>query len=153
MDAARSLFAQLGYQRATIRSIAQEADVDPGLVMHYFGSKQQLFAQAAIHQAEELAGSTPEEVAGSMLNMLRDRLANEPVASLAVLRSMLTHNDAASTYQPRCGLSTRAGRLDDRRTRRKSACQLDERDRSRSHRSEMAARTKPAQRRSPGRCD
>lgn len=99
MDAARSLFAQLGYQRATIRSIAQEADVDPGLVMHYFGSKQQLFAQAAIHQAEELAGSTPEEVAGSMLNMLRDRLANEPVASLAVLRSMLTHNDAASTYQ------------------------------------------------------
>jgi AcrR family transcriptional regulator len=99
MDAARNLFARLGYERTTIRRIAQEANVDPGLVMHYFGSKQQLFAQAATHTSEELAGSTPQEVADSMLNTLRERLADEPVASLAVLRSMLTHDEAAETYQ------------------------------------------------------
>jgi AcrR family transcriptional regulator len=42
-DAARRGFAELGYDRTTIRGIAEEAGVDPALVMHYFGSKQKLF--------------------------------------------------------------------------------------------------------------
>jgi AcrR family transcriptional regulator len=42
-DAARRQFAELGYERATIRSIAAEAGVDPALVLHYFRSKQELF--------------------------------------------------------------------------------------------------------------
>jgi AcrR family transcriptional regulator len=41
--AARHQFAELGYDRTTIRSVAAEAEVDPALVSHYFGSKQQLF--------------------------------------------------------------------------------------------------------------
>jgi AcrR family transcriptional regulator len=36
-------FAERGYDRTTIRSIASEAGVDPALVPHYFGSKQELF--------------------------------------------------------------------------------------------------------------
>jgi AcrR family transcriptional regulator len=42
--AAQRQFAERGYDRATIRGIAAEADVDPALVSHYFGSKQELFA-------------------------------------------------------------------------------------------------------------
>jgi AcrR family transcriptional regulator len=42
--AARRQFGALGYQRASLRSIAREAGVDPRLVLHFFGSKQQLFA-------------------------------------------------------------------------------------------------------------
>jgi AcrR family transcriptional regulator len=42
-QAARRLFAELGYDRATIRAIAGEAGVDPALVGHFFGSKQRLF--------------------------------------------------------------------------------------------------------------
>jgi AcrR family transcriptional regulator len=42
-SAARRQFAEIGYDRTTIRSIAAEAGVDPALVIHYFGSKQQLF--------------------------------------------------------------------------------------------------------------
>ena len=42
-DAARRQFGELGYDRATIRGIAAEADVDPALVGHFFGSKQRLF--------------------------------------------------------------------------------------------------------------
>ena len=42
--AARRRFAKLGYQRTTIRAVAKEAGVDPALVMHFFGSKQRLFA-------------------------------------------------------------------------------------------------------------
>ncbi len=44
LAAARAEFAVSGYERATIRSIASLANVDPALVMHYFGSKEQLFA-------------------------------------------------------------------------------------------------------------
>lgn len=44
LAASRAEFAEKGYERATIRAIATRADVDPALVMHYFGSKEQLFA-------------------------------------------------------------------------------------------------------------
>jgi AcrR family transcriptional regulator len=36
-------FAERGYDRTSMRSIALEARVDPALVSHYFGSKQALF--------------------------------------------------------------------------------------------------------------
>ena len=42
--AARRQFAAQGYDRTSLRSIAQEAEVDPALVTHFFGTKQQLFA-------------------------------------------------------------------------------------------------------------
>lgn len=45
---ARALFAQNGIDKTSIRAVAAAADVDPALVHHYFGTKQQLFA-AAIH--------------------------------------------------------------------------------------------------------
>ncbi|NUR95130.1 MAG: helix-turn-helix transcriptional regulator, partial [Kribbellaceae bacterium] len=37
LAAARQLFAEAGYDRTTIRAVATAAQVDPGLVMHYFG--------------------------------------------------------------------------------------------------------------------
>ncbi len=43
--AARRQFGARGYDRATIRSIADEAGVDPALVTHFFGPKQHLFEQ------------------------------------------------------------------------------------------------------------
>jgi AcrR family transcriptional regulator len=46
LDAARSEFAESGYDRATIRGIAGRAGVDPSLVHHYFGTKDQLFARS-----------------------------------------------------------------------------------------------------------
>ncbi len=43
LTAARVLFSELGYQRATLRAIASRAGVDPALTLHYFGSKEALF--------------------------------------------------------------------------------------------------------------
>ncbi len=40
---ARRLFSELGYPRTTMRAIAADAGVDPRLITHFFGSKQQLF--------------------------------------------------------------------------------------------------------------
>lgn len=42
-SAATKLFAEVGYERTTIRLVAETAGVDPKLVMHYFGNKQKLF--------------------------------------------------------------------------------------------------------------
>ncbi|MFF2556954.1 TetR family transcriptional regulator [Nocardia sp. NPDC058058] len=46
LDAARVRFAEVGFDRASIRSIATAASVDPALVHHYFGTKQELFTAA-----------------------------------------------------------------------------------------------------------
>jgi AcrR family transcriptional regulator len=93
------MFAERGYERTTIRAVAAAAGVDAGLVMHYFGSKERLFASAAKLAPDELATGADEELAESLLGALRKRLDDEPVASLALLRSMLTHPDAASDYR------------------------------------------------------
>ncbi|RIV38348.1 TetR/AcrR family transcriptional regulator [Micromonospora radicis] len=46
LDAARAAFAQRGFDASTIRAIAASAGVDPALVHHYFGNKDQLFLAA-----------------------------------------------------------------------------------------------------------
>ncbi|MBF9133509.1 TetR family transcriptional regulator [Plantactinospora sp. S1510] len=107
LAAARQMFAELGYDRTTIRAVAATAGVDAGLVMHYFGTKDELFARAAelpadeppSGTADELSSGTAEQVAEALLTSLAKRLDGEPVASLAVLRSMLTNNDAANRYR------------------------------------------------------
>jgi len=43
--AARTAFAELGYERASIRGIAKRAGVDPALVHHYFADKSALFIE------------------------------------------------------------------------------------------------------------
>ncbi|WP_213453969.1 TetR/AcrR family transcriptional regulator [Rhizomonospora bruguierae] len=43
---AREVFAEKGYDAASIRAIATGAGVDPALVHHYFGTKEQLFLTA-----------------------------------------------------------------------------------------------------------
>jgi AcrR family transcriptional regulator len=46
LDAARAVFAEKGYDAATIRGIARAAGVDAALVHHFFGSKEQVFVAA-----------------------------------------------------------------------------------------------------------
>lgn len=46
LEAARRRFWSEGYDGATIRAMARDARVDPALVHHYFGSKEELFAAA-----------------------------------------------------------------------------------------------------------
>ena len=46
LEAARQQFGELGYRHTTLRSIGRLAEVDPRLVLHYFGSKEQLFIES-----------------------------------------------------------------------------------------------------------
>jgi len=95
LDAATQVFFSAGYDRATIRAVASAADVDAGLVMHYFGSKQELYRRVIEAAPVPEVSGTPAEAAEQILAGLADRLASTPVASLALLRSMLTNPEAA----------------------------------------------------------
>lgn len=46
LAAARRLFAEEGFESVSMRRIASEAGVDPSLIHHYFGSKDDLFLAA-----------------------------------------------------------------------------------------------------------
>jgi AcrR family transcriptional regulator len=46
LTAAREQFAATGYSAASVRAIARQAGVDPALVHHYFGTKEQVFVAA-----------------------------------------------------------------------------------------------------------
>jgi AcrR family transcriptional regulator len=61
--AAREVFAERGYDGASIRQIAASAGVDPALVHHYFGTKEQLFL-AVVQPPVSPADLVPRIVAG-----------------------------------------------------------------------------------------
>src|SRR5215467_15792883 len=87
LNAATQVFFSAGYDRTTIRAVASAAGVDAGLVMHYFGSKQELFRRVIDAAPVPQVSGAPGQAAEQILATLADRLANEPVASLALLRS------------------------------------------------------------------
>jgi AcrR family transcriptional regulator len=95
LAAARGLFAEHGYERTTIRAVAGEAGVDPALVMQHFGSKDGLFAAAAISTVD-----TDSLVRAEQDDLAREALAHvfadfeDPdrrASAVALLRSCLTH--------------------------------------------------------------
>lgn len=63
LQAARSQFAERGYDRTSLRSVAQEAGVDPTLVSHFHGSKQQLFV-TVVELPFDPSVALPELLAG-----------------------------------------------------------------------------------------
>ena len=101
--AAREAFAEKGYDRASIRAIATGAGVDPALVHHYFGTKDQLFlatVNAPIDPAQILPrvldGSTdelPERLVRTFLSVW-DHPVSGP-AAVALVRSGLAHDWSA----------------------------------------------------------
>ena len=101
---ARRRFATRGYDATSLRSIAADARVDPALLIHYFGTKEDLFTEATglpIRVSELLAGmggaSLPETiealVRGYLLLVDSDQSRN---AILALVRSAVSHEQAAA---------------------------------------------------------
>ncbi len=98
LAAARTAFADRGFDRATIRGIATAAGVDPALVHHYFGNKDKLFL-AAIEAPANPADLLPEVLAGGRENLGENvvrmllRVWDGPMrpAALALVRSAVAH--------------------------------------------------------------
>jgi AcrR family transcriptional regulator len=99
LDAARQLFGELGYDRTTIRAIAAAAHSDAGLIIRYFRSKAELFSRAACLDPETTAPTAPAELTDYLVATLAERLRPESSGAVAMLRSMLTHPDAADSVR------------------------------------------------------
>ncbi|GAA3336768.1 TetR family transcriptional regulator [Amorphoplanes nipponensis] len=89
LEAARTMFAEAGYDKASIRAIAAAAQVDPALVHHYFGTKEKLFLaamNAPIDPAELIpkAMAGPREQAGERLVATVLGVWDSPAGSAAV---------------------------------------------------------------------
>jgi len=103
LAAARAEFAAAGYDGATIRGIAARAAVDPALVHHYFGAKEQLFEAAVALPVSpatllpELLAADRDHIGEHVVNRFLgawEEPANRPVM-LALLRSAISNEQAA----------------------------------------------------------
>ncbi|MGB8402441.1 MAG: TetR family transcriptional regulator [Mycobacterium sp.] len=95
--AARKVFAETGYENATIRGIAEMSDVDKASVIKHFGSKQNLFREAVQWTIPVDDLSTPDaaETAQNYLEGLLTGWAADPDGPMAVLlRTAMTSPDA-----------------------------------------------------------
>jgi len=105
LEAARGLFAEQGFRSATIRAIAARAGVNPALVHHHFGTKDDLFVAAMdlpLNPAELIATAAaagPRSELGARLTRLFLQAWRDPVVGLrlqAVLRTAMS-TDQGST--------------------------------------------------------
>jgi AcrR family transcriptional regulator len=124
LAAARESFAELGYDRTSVRGVAGRAGVDPALVHRFFGSKDDLLA-AALEVAVNPAERIPEVMAGEpsalgervvryflsvweqspsrevMIGMLRSAATNEQAAKL--MREFFSNEVLARIAAPLAG--------------------------------------------------
>jgi AcrR family transcriptional regulator len=107
IDAARESFAERGFSGTTIRAVAASADVDPALVHHYFGSKDDLFLAALAipvdpRQLVPTVFAEGTDGAGERLLRLFLSVWDDPetrLPLLAVVRSSLTANTPETLLQ------------------------------------------------------
>jgi AcrR family transcriptional regulator len=108
LAAATQEFASRGYDGATIRGVARAAGVDPALVMHYFGSKEQLFVatlDVPVNPVAVLRGvladAEPahmgERLVATMLGVWDETAHRSPL--IAVLRSLAGEGPVADTVR------------------------------------------------------
>lgn len=103
LAAARRRFGDEGYDATSLRAIALDAGVDPGVILHFFDSKEGLF-QAVVgwpfdpsRVAPRIVGPSPDGIGGRVaqvfLGMWDDPATGSALA--AVLRSAMTHPASA----------------------------------------------------------
>lgn len=89
LRAARAEFSAHGYKGATLRAIAAAADVDPGLIRHFFGDKEGLFIASMELPLEALgvilrAFDGPQEEWGERLTWAYLSLWEDPPTADAI---------------------------------------------------------------------
>ncbi|NJP53776.1 TetR/AcrR family transcriptional regulator [Streptomyces sp. SBST2-5] len=108
LEAAREVFSERGYDKASVRGIAKAAGVDSALVHHYFGTKEQVF-EAAVEVAfapalamRDSVVTGPIEEAGERMTRILIGLWENPVTRaplLAIVRSAVNNETAAAVFR------------------------------------------------------
>jgi len=103
LAAARDLVAANGFERTTIRAVATRAEVDPALVHHYFGTKDQLLAASLVLPLDPVEllgdlGGDPELAGQELVRRVLDLWEGDPETRrrlIALMRTGLSHDHAA----------------------------------------------------------
>jgi AcrR family transcriptional regulator len=103
LAAARAAFAERGYAATSIRRVAAAAGVDPALVHHYFGSKEDLFTAVVAPPVDPAvilrrvlagdAGTVGERVVRTFLGVWDDPVTGPAFHGL--LRGAVEHDESA----------------------------------------------------------
>jgi AcrR family transcriptional regulator len=97
--AARDLFAQVGFERTTVRDIGARAGIDPSMVIRYFGSKDALFAHVALPdlQLPDLSDADPTMIGETLVMHFLDQWEGEAAGGgmPILLRSAASNEEAA----------------------------------------------------------
>ena len=111
LTAAGELFAELGFERTTMRAVATRADVDAALIHHYFVNKEGLLAAALVlpvDPAALLAGldEDPEHAGEAVVRRVLGFWEADPETRrrlLGLIRVGLSHEYAASVLRDLLG--------------------------------------------------
>jgi AcrR family transcriptional regulator len=107
LTAARKVFAEKGFDKATVRGIAREAKVDPALVHHYFDTKEGMFVAAmqlpiTPQAVIPLLLEGPREEIGERLVRMILRVTATPETRepmVALIRSAMTNDQAVGMFR------------------------------------------------------
>ena len=123
LEAARTVFGEVGYERATVRGIAAAANVDKSSIVKYFGTKQKLFEEAVTWTIpiNDVVSEDPSQTAENLARGMLAAWSADPNSPMAVLlRASMTSEDAAQilrthiTYHAISAIATTIDRPDAR---------------------------------------
>jgi AcrR family transcriptional regulator len=100
LAAARTQFANLGFDRTTLRAVAKEAGCDPVMVYRYFGNKNELFVEAVslALQLPDLAGLPREAVVDRMFEHFFKVWEDDPTF-IGLLRASASSEEAVDAMK------------------------------------------------------
>ncbi|MGH3723208.1 MAG: TetR family transcriptional regulator [Mycobacterium sp.] len=100
---ARKLFAELGYERTSLRQVALQAGVDPALVSHFYGKKRDLFlavVELPVDPSEVIStvldgdkDTVGQRLATIILHILDDEISRQPF--IGIVRAATAEPEAA----------------------------------------------------------
>ena len=106
LSAAKQRFATEGYEKTTLRAIAQDAHVDPSMVLYLFGSKAELFRESLrlIIDPDVLVAALADGDGDIGTRMVRTYLGiwehDDTAASMvAMLQSATSNSDAHEAFR------------------------------------------------------
>ena len=106
LRAAKQRFAEEGYEKTTLRAIANDAHVDPSMVLYLFGSKVELFRESLrlIIDPEVLAGALADGDGDIGTRMVRTYLGiwehpDTAASMVAMLQSATSNSHAHDAFR------------------------------------------------------
>jgi AcrR family transcriptional regulator len=98
LEVARRLFSDKGFDATTVRAIASDAGVDPAMIHHYFGTKEELFRVSLsipfdpTTEIPKIVAEGPEHAGENLIRMFV-RIWDSPLggAAAALIRSAMSN--------------------------------------------------------------